>query len=387
MVKESTPVARCESPSPDLLLFDDFSIFGLSTRRIAALAAAITWVPLIVLAAVQGLAWGPTRAESAILDPAMFARFLVALPILILAPYKCSQSIGAVARHFLQAGLVKETDRERFSAIVSSGMKLRNSRVAVWFCLGLAYAYSTILVRSVLPAMSASWRNPGSAGHASLSFAGWWFVGVSQPIFLFVLLRFLYRTGLWWQFLWRTSRLNLQLHAVHPDRAGGLGFLGLTLLAFRVPAFAISASVAGSLANLVLVMGARVHDLRYEFMGGLLTVVSLFVAPLFFFYYRELLRTQHRDVLSYWALVEVQQRQFDQRWMGSEERDMLGVADFSEATDLSSILERAQRMTLLPFQTNEILPLVAAALVPFLLALALEIPVMDILKALLNMTA
>ncbi len=129
--------------------------------------------------------------------------------------------------------------------------------------------------------------------------------------------------------------------------------------------------------------------LRYEFLGGVLFVVCLFAAPLFFFYYRELLRTQHRDVLGYWALAEVQQRQFDRKWIDpdSKETDMLSVADFSEATDLSSILERAQRMTLVPFQANEILPLVAAALLPFLLALALEIPVMDILKVLLNMIA
>ena len=104
MIIEGRPDPASESESPDLLLFDDGSIGSLNSPQVAAVAVAITWLPLIVLASLQGLALGPSRAESVLLDPAILARFLVALPILIVAPSKSSEIINGVAAHFLRAG-------------------------------------------------------------------------------------------------------------------------------------------------------------------------------------------------------------------------------------------------------------------------------------------
>jgi len=387
VAKEDPDSFGRDSSSPSLMLFHDGSALRFSNRQRAAIAATITYVPLTILGALQGLAWAPTRAESVVLDPAMFARFLVALPILILASNTCHSVVKAVARHFQEAGLVKETDRQRYAAIVTSANLLRNSRAAVWICLALACAYSAFFALLVLPRMSMSWRTLGPEGHRSLSLAGWWFVTVSQPIYLLVLLRFLYQMALWWQFLWRTSRLNLQLHAVHPDGAGGLGFLGLTLFAFRMPAFAISASFAGGLATLVLVNGARVSEFRYEIAAVVLLVVGVFLYPLTNFFYRELSRARQRGVLDYWKLNEVQMRQFEKKWIVSDSRqaDMLDVQDFSELIDLSSVLGNAKQMNLRPFQRNGIVSLVVAVSLPFLPVLALEFPVLEILKAMLKM--
>ena len=376
-----------ESSSPILPLFEDSLALRFSSRQKAALAVAIAYVPLVLLGALQGMAWGPTRAQSVFLDPAILARFLVALPILILASTACSRTVDAVARQFQDAELVTESDQRRYAAIVASANRLCKSRAATWICIGLAYAYSAFFAVQVLPMMSASWRTVGLEGHRSPSFAGWWFIAVSQPIYLVVLLRFLYRMALWWQFLWKTSRLNLQLHTVHPDGAGGLGFLGLTLFAFRVPAFAISASFAGSFATLVLIDGERVRQLEYAIVAVVLFVIGLFVYPLTAFFYRELSRARQRDVLDYWKLYGVQLRQLEKKWIRSDSApaDMLSVADFSEVIDLSSILGNAGQMHLQPFQRNEIVSLVLAASVPFLAVLALEIPLLEMLKAILQM--
>ena len=117
------------------MLFNDDPTLRYSSRQRAAIAATVTYGPLAVLGALQGLAWGPTRAESIVLDPAMFAGFLVALPILILASSTCSSAVNSVAGHFQEAGLVKETDRQRYAAIVASANRLSSSRVATWICL------------------------------------------------------------------------------------------------------------------------------------------------------------------------------------------------------------------------------------------------------------
>lgn len=389
MAIESRPDPGSESDSPDLLLFDDGSIRSFNSPQVAAVAVAITWVPLIVLAAVQGLALGPSRAQSALLDPAILVRFLVALPILIIAPSKSAKIINEVANHFLRAELLNGAEVDRFRAVVRQRTNLRKSRVGEFVCLALAFAFSAIYVLAFLGNRASSWRTLGPVGHHSLSLAGWWFVTICEPLYLFVLLRFLYRIALWWVFLWKTSRLNLQLHSVHPDGAGGLGFLGLTLNTFRLPAFAISASFAGGVADLVLLNGVRASELKYEIAGLILFVVGLFVLPLCLFYQRELSRARDRDVLNYWVLIAAQLREFEKKWIASDSDRMatLTPADFSQVTGPSSLLEGVRQMTLLPFETKDLLFLVATVLVPFIPVAALVIPLASMLRRILELVA
>jgi hypothetical protein len=386
---ESTPDPVSESDSADLLLFDDGSIRNLHSPQVAILAVAVTWVPLIALAAVQGLALGPSRAQSVLLDPAILVRFLVALPILIIAPSKSAEIINDVANHFLRAELLDGAEVDRFRAIVRERTNLRKSRVAEFVCVALAYVFSAIYVLVFLRDTASSWRTLGPGGHHSLSLAGWWFVTICEPLYLFVLLRFLYRIALWWVFLWKTSRLNLQLHSVHPDGAGGLGFLGLTLNTFRLPAFAISASFAGGVADLVLLNGVPASELKYEIVALILFVVGLFVVPLCLFYQRELSRARDRDVLNYWVLISAQLREFEKKWIASDSDRMatLTSADFAQVTGPSSLLEGVRRMTLLPFETKDLLFLVATVLVPFIPVAALVIPLASMLRRILELVA
>jgi hypothetical protein len=59
--------------------------WGDALARRAPLFALVAFVPLVVLAAFQGLALGPTPAQSVLRDRAVYARFLVALPLLLRA--------------------------------------------------------------------------------------------------------------------------------------------------------------------------------------------------------------------------------------------------------------------------------------------------------------
>jgi len=179
------------------------------------------------------------------------------------------------------------------------------------------------------------------------------------------------------------------LHSVHPDGAGGLGFLGLTLNSFRMPAFAISAAFAGGVADLVLLNGTPVSELKYEIVGLVLIVVGLFVAPLCLFFQRELSKARDRDVLNYWVLIEAQLRQFEQKWIASDSDQMatLNAADFSQVTGPSSLLEGVRRMTLLPFEYKDVLLLVATVLVPFIPVAALVVPLASMLRRILELVA
>ena len=51
----------------------------------AAALAAIAWLPLLVLAAVQGFVWTDRAQESLLIDPSVYARYLITPPVLVLA--------------------------------------------------------------------------------------------------------------------------------------------------------------------------------------------------------------------------------------------------------------------------------------------------------------
>ena len=55
-----------------------------ATGRRAVLSVLVAWVPLVILAQLQGLAVGTSQA-SLLQDFAAYARFLVAVPLLVLA--------------------------------------------------------------------------------------------------------------------------------------------------------------------------------------------------------------------------------------------------------------------------------------------------------------
>jgi hypothetical protein len=67
-------------------------------------------------------------------------------------------------------------------------------------------------------------------------------------LYEFLLFRWYFRLFIWAQFLWRVSRLDLDLKPTHPDKVGGLGFVGTSVFAFSPIAAANGVLVAGFLA-------------------------------------------------------------------------------------------------------------------------------------------
>jgi hypothetical protein len=377
------------SSAPSFELFESGPVFGqpwprLSAGRRIAIAVLVTWVPLVALAAIQGLALGPTPSESVLRDAAIYVRFLVALPLLLLTPTLCGDRLRKIAHHFLEAELVKESEREQFSANITSTIRLRDSRVAQAALMALVYLAMAYFAIAVVPNLPATWRTRGVPGHRSLSLVGWWFILVSQPLYVYVMLHFVNRVGLWWRFLWKTSRLDLQLRPTHGDGAAGLAFMGLTLITFAPPVFAIAASVAGGVANLVLWTGVSVVGQKNVILAVVALMVALFLTPLLLFF-GKLKEAKHEGLLEYGVLSGRQLAQFEQKWLDPHlavDADVLGAVDFRTVNASNATVSRTHGMRLLPFHREELLVLGLAALLPFLPVAALEVPWKEILKEL-----
>ena len=106
--------------------------------RRAILAAAIAWLPLAVLTLVRGDFMRPDHANAFILDIGCFARYVTALPLLVLAEALCAPRLTAIARQFVTAGLLAEADRPAYERAVSSTGRLLRSQVAEFAAFILA---------------------------------------------------------------------------------------------------------------------------------------------------------------------------------------------------------------------------------------------------------
>ena len=126
-----------------------------------------------MLAAVQGLAWNDRPQESLLLDPSVYARYLVTLPVLLLAEPLCLLPLAMIARYFPEAGLISEADRPRYESLVASARSLLDHRGAEVVLVLLAYfAHSRPPAASIPPASRAGWRRSSGASAISPSPGG-----------------------------------------------------------------------------------------------------------------------------------------------------------------------------------------------------------------------
>ena len=78
-------------------------------RRRLVVLTFLAWVPLLVLSIVEGHAWGTSVVLPFISDIELHVRFLVALPLLILAELIVHQRMQPVVLQFLERGLIPES--------------------------------------------------------------------------------------------------------------------------------------------------------------------------------------------------------------------------------------------------------------------------------------
>ena len=218
---------------------------------------SIVWLPLLALSVLKGQAWGGRAAVPFLFDVEAHVRFLVALPLLIVAELVVHQRMRLIVWQFLDRNLIPERALPRFDAAIASAFRLRNSVLAEVLLIALVYIVGVLFVWRHYVALSttATWYAMPTAEGLKLSLTGWWYAYVSLPVFQFMLLRWYYRIFIWARFLWHVSRIELSLIPTHPDRVGGLGFLANVAFAFAALAVAHGAMLAGLIANRIFTWG------------------------------------------------------------------------------------------------------------------------------------
>jgi hypothetical protein len=349
--------------------------------RRAELAVLVGWAPLVVLAIVESLILRNHVAASFFSDFAVHARSLIAAPLLILAERDCIPRLGRVARHFVDAGLIRERDLERFDAAIVSTQRLLDSKLSELTVVVLAYGVALTLLLNVPPDQFPAWQRSES-GSNSFSLARWWHLLVSMPLLFLLLLGWLWRVILWGRFLWLTSRLDLRLIPGHPDLAGGLMFVSYSLRGFWLLSFALGAIAAGPVANRAVHNGVPLSSFADIGIGLVALVLILFVGPILVFM-RRLIEARRRGSFEYGALAGEVGRQFERKWLNRAagvDDGALDVPDFSSTTDLFQIVANAYEIKGIPLRLVFLVPLVVAALLPFVPVLLMVMPLKEIIK-------
>jgi hypothetical protein len=340
----------------------------------AALTIAVMWLPLLLITAAQSVLRGDGSLASFLSDYGAHARFLIAAPILVVAEATCLPRLSMIARHFHDRGLVEPRDAEAYRHAVASTVRLRDLARLEVVVLALAIALAAVMWREVPSPLYPAWHHAPVGARTGMSVAGWWHDLVSVPLLLMLLLGWAARLCLWARFLFLMSRLRLRLVAAHPDKAGGLKFVGMSASAFSIVAFAFGVIVAGTIANKVEHNGVPLMSFRYALAGFLVVSVGVFVAPLLVF--TERLATAWRaGMLSYGALAHGVGVEMERKWFGEHVKpDVLDANDFSATTDLYSIVSNVYGMTLVPLNVNHVVVLAVSTLAPFLPLIFLAVP-------------
>jgi len=336
------------------------------------IAVALAWIPPALLSIVRG----GHPFLSFLTDYASLSRFLIIIPVLILAEPPLRSRLDLVVHHF-ETFLIPHDQGTQFRQNWESCEKLQDSKLARVLLVVLTYATTTWLGQYLSPggAEFMDWWK-GGGGYRFFSPAGTWAVVVSYPILFYLTLVWLWKQLLWARFLRSTTRLKLRLIPAHPDHLGGLGFIEASLRGQLPFSFCMGVGLAGAAANRILHEGQRLIAFRHLSLILIAAVLLVCVAP-YFVFTSTLMQMRRRGMLRYGAFARAVGEQFEKKWLDradSLDEDVLTVPDFSTTTDLYGVVSNILSIRIIPVGAVDLYALIGAALIPGIPVVISSIP-------------
>ncbi len=275
--------------------------------------------------------------------------------------------------HVAQGGEVFEKStllRER-GEYLDAAKELRRLREKKWpeiAAFVLAIFFVALWAIPAWKSNQVSQISDRGVGHGRLNALGYWEVFVWGPLFQFLWTRWLWKVWIWSKFLRRVSRTDLRLTAIHPDRAGGLAFLGDIQGAFAVLIFAMGLVVAADAATQLLRSDAVQLNIFFSVPAFLILGPVVFLGPLLFFtrtmWIARLNGLRDFEILLGHLTVafEDQHAEIDQPVHNL--RDSL--QEFDSLTSVTSLHSHVSGMRVVPFDLSTVTRLILSAVTPVL---------------------
>jgi len=355
---------------------------GLGVGRRAVLLALFAWLPIALWAWWAGRFVDAGAGEPLIQYYGVHVRCLIAIPLLVLAEAALHKAGGSIARRFVATGAVGEELRPRFDAVLRDVARLRDASLPWVLTVGVAVAWA-IIDPPQQGDEALAWALAPDGG---LRFGGWWFVYVVRPIFVALLLGWLWRIALLTRWMWRIGKLPLALVPTHPDRLGGIAFVETLPKAFTLVTLALAAMLASRWAHEVLHDGAALRSFvptLAAFAAGWVLLVMLPLLAL-----SPALRAARKVALpAYSVLVGAQGRALHRRWIERDPRadeTMLEPKGLGPLADAAVAYEATSRMRKLAVTRKAVTGILLPMALPFVLLAATRVPLKDLALGLLK---
>jgi hypothetical protein len=355
---------------------------GLGVLRRAIFFALLTWLPIAIWALARGRFVNTVVGEPLLQHYGVHVRCLVAIPMFILGEATLHMAGLRYFPQFITSGIVDELARPRFEAAVRTLRRWRDSSIPWFVVIGIALAW-TLIDRTPNHVDEMSWALDEKG---TLGFGGFWFAYVVRPIFLGLLLGWIWRIALLAMLLLRFGRLGLSLVPSHPDRAGGLGFLENLPSAFGPVSFGLSAMLASRWAHQIVHHGVTLDSLKIPAAVFVVVWSLLLLVPLGAL--MPLLHATKRAALpSYAAMVAEQGRLVRRRWIDGTtkaEAPLLEPDGVGVIGDAAAMYGQVKAMRILPIGKTTLAAILLPIVVPMLVVAAIQVPIGKMLLGLVK---
>jgi hypothetical protein len=350
---------------------------------------ALAWLPTALLAVLQGVAVHEQHHHALVYDFSVYA-FALGIAALVLMEQTSDKRMAWLVGQFVAQGIVRDSSRPAFLR-ARRAMERRTAMpwVELMILVG-AYLVSYLwMQRAAARIPGGSWIGQVVDGSLQPTWAGWWTLLFALPLFLFLLGRWLWRFGTWGMLLRDIARCDLRLVATHPDRCGGIAFIGQYPKTYLMFVFALSCVVGANVLKSVVFAGASLLSFKFALFGMIVFLCVAFVVPLLAF--APVLTALKRQGLSrYGALISQHNLAFEARWLGGDAAGQgagaVGSPDVSSLADMAIAYELVKSMQSVPVTRASIVPLVLAAMAPLAGVALTLVPfkaILDSLKGLL----
>lgn len=348
----------------------------LHVGRISALLAAVTWFPLLVLAALQGVAWGTAVQVPFLRDFLPYGQLLIAVPVLVFGELVVRRYLIAAVTELRTSPVLAPDDAPKLDALLERTGKLWCGRDINLMLAVVTCSATLVSVWGARDWLTGGWQVAGSG----MTLAGWWYLLISLPVMRFLALRWLWRIVVWAWFLWRVAGLDLHPRPTHPDRAGGLAFLGGTQAVFSVFFFAFGIQLSCLVADRITFQGADLMAFRGQLAVFVGVAVGTLMIPLSVFA-PQLLRARQDELLfmsgtGFRGGIDLKQK------LAMDGAVALPTDAVSGLTDFGSLYENVRLMRPIPVELQHVVAIVLAAVLPFLPLIFLVVPAQQVLSTL-----
>jgi hypothetical protein len=354
---------------------------GLGAARRAAFVALLSWLPIVVWAALNDRLVDADSGEPLLVHFGIHVRCLVAVPLFVLAEATAARVIGQIVGQFRASGIVSDEQDAAFRGVLTETARLRDSTLPCIAVLGLAAAW---VLGS--PEQDGAREMTWAASGSELGFGGWWFLYVARPVFVVLALGWLWRIVLVAVLFRRLGRLDLSLVPSHPDRNGGLGFVRKLPSALFLVTLAISAVLASRWMHDVVYHAQSLAALKLPFATFVVLWSAMLLSPLFLLA-PSIAAMKRRALLDYGALIGEHGRLVHRRWILRRPvppSELMDAPELGPVADTAAIYEAVAKTSLLPLGKSTLMMVLVPIALPMLFVVTQQIPLREVLLKLVR---